>query len=196
MSNRIETYIHQSLASAGFAVLDPHIAATLRPDLWGSGNGGMEAAWEFSRAKNMLNGLAGLSRFAARIEGTAQDIAVVARSSDYLAMRIEWVIGRSVIDLFELSESKPVAAPAPIKARAESVSIDRYQGVTTAEPGRTCSSCDNLTAGHACRKAKDTGMNHPPANTPHRCMSYVPLWNSNDARKGPQLWPEILTAEV
>lgn len=195
MSNRIETYIHQSLSSAGFAVLDPLIAATLRPDLWGNGNGGMEASWEFSRSKNLLNGLAGLRRFAARIEGSAQDIAVVARSSDYLAMRIEWVVGRPVIDLFELTEAKP-PAPAPIKARAESTSIDRYQGITTAEPGRTCSSCDNLTAGHACRKSKDTGMEHPPANVPHRCMFYVPLWNSTDNRKGPQIWPEISTAVV
>lgn len=195
MSKRIESYIHESLAGAGFALLDPVIAATLRPDLWGVGNGGMEASWEFSHAKNM-SGLDGLRRFAVRIEGAAQDIPVVARSSDYLAMRIEWVVGRPVLDLFELTENRPAAVPQPTKARAESFSIDRHPGVATAEPGRTCSSCDHLTAGHACRKAKDTGMAYPPANMPHRCLSYVPLWNATDSRKGPQLWPELVTAEA
>lgn len=195
MSNRIETYVHQSLASAGFAVLDPAIAAKLRPDLWGLGNGGLEASWEFGRAKDMLHGLQGLRRFVMRLEAGAKDIPVVARSSDYLAMRIEWVVGQSVIDLIELTEAKP-PAPAPMKARAESVSIDRYQGVTTAEPGRICGSCDHFTVGHSCRKSKDTGMERPPANVPHRCMSYVPIWNSSDSRNGPKLWPELLNVEA
>ncbi len=63
-------------------MLDPAIAATLRPDLWGAGNGGMEASWEFGRAENMLNGLRGVRRFFMRMEGSTNDIRVVARSSD------------------------------------------------------------------------------------------------------------------
>lgn len=195
MSNRLETFIHQSLAGAGFAILDASIMAGLRPDLWGA-NGGMEAAWEINRASNMINGLADVRRFAVRFEGISNDIPVVARSSDYLAMRIEWVTGKSVLDVFELAENKPVAAPEPTKSRVESFDIDRFPQIKTAEPARTCSSCDHLTAGHACRKSQATGLDHPPANVPHRCIEFKPQWNAMDVRTGRQIWPELVNQEA
>ncbi len=196
MSNRIETYVHQSLAGAGFAVLDHTIAAMLRPDLWGNGNGGMEAAWEFGRAENMLNGLQGVRRFFMRLEGSARDIPVVARSSEYLATRIEWTLGRAVLDLVEVTKGKPTAALEPAKARVQSAGLDRFHEIKTAEPGRTCSHCDHLTAGHACRKASETRLDHPAANVQHRCLWFTPQWNATDSRTGRQLWPELVNQEV
>lgn len=194
MSNRIETYVHQSLAGAGFAVLDSGIAAMLRPDLWGNGNGGMEASWEFGRAENMLNGLRNVRRFFMRLEGNPRDIPVVARSSEYLATRIEWTLGRAVLDLVEVTERKTEAPPAPAVARAASTGIDRYPGIKTKEHGRTCGQCDQITAGHVCRKAKESGFEHPPANVEHRCLSFTPVWNATDTRTGRELWPEIVSA--
>jgi len=192
MSNRIESYVHQSLAGAGFAVLDPSVAATLRPDLWGSGNGGIEASWEFSRAENMLNGLQGVRRFFIRLDGSTRDIPVVARSSEYLATRIEWTLGRAVLDLVEVAQkSAPVAPTVP---QTKAASIDRFPDIVTAEPGRTCSQCDHVSAAGSCIRAKDTGLSFPPPNLKHRCLWFKPHWNSTDSRTGRQLWPEIVAA--
>lgn len=192
MSARIETYVYQSLAGAGFAILDPVIAATLRPDLWG-GNGGIEAAWEFGRAENVINGLRGVHRFTLRL-ADSRDTAVVARSGSHLASRIEWILGREVKELFHESEvaGTVVADDAPPRARADTPTGDRYAGAVTAEPARSCSSCDHLTAGHACRAAKLSGVEYPAANVPRRCLQFVPLWNAMDMRKGPVLWPELV----
>lgn len=190
MTNRVETYIHQSLSSAGFVILDHQFAATLRPDLWG-GNGGMEASWEFGKAENMINGITGVHSFILRLKGR-RDITVLARSADHLARRIEWVLGEAVSALIpeQSIAGDPMVVERP--SRAQRSSTDRFAGVGTKEPGRACGDCDHFSAGHTCRKASESGIESPAAGLPRRCLSFSPLFDSLDSRKGPQLWPELV----
>lgn len=193
MSNRIQTYVHQSLAGSGLAILDSQIMAKLRPDLWGA-NGGLEAAWEVNKFGDNLGTLGDLRQFVVRIQGRDREVVVVARSSEYLAMRIEWIVGESVLDVLEIASAAPRAPVPPTAPRTSSAGIDRYPGVFTKEPGRRCGECDHITAGHACRKSAETGMEYPPGNVPHRCLAFKPKWDALDMRDGRQLWPELVVA--
>ena len=186
----VETYVHQSIAGSGFAVLDSAIAASLRPDLWGGGNAGLEAAGQFARSQALLSGLPGVRKFIVRLVGDTRDIPVVARSSAHLAQRIEWVIGRDVLDLIEIDVAP--AQPHRAVVRSTATIMDRFPAIKTAEPGRSCSTCDNITAGHRCRKAEQSGYEYPAANIEHRCPSYEPSWDALDRRNGRQLWPDVV----
>ncbi|MCX7662196.1 MAG: hypothetical protein N2Z61_00375 [Tepidimonas fonticaldi] len=189
---KIETYLHTSLASIGFAILDAEWAATLRPDLWRPGNGGFEAAHDLAAAKNMIRGL-NLPRYVLRLEGTERDLPLLARSPRDLERRIEWVTGRKVRDLFAESDLAGVILATPdVPPRAVRTTDDKHQGVVTKEPGKTCSACANLTAGHRCSKAADSGIEHPAANVSRRCVAFEPHFDAMDARSGRQLWPELL----
>ncbi|MFZ2855790.1 MAG: hypothetical protein WAZ34_16955 [Rhodocyclaceae bacterium] len=70
-------------------------------------------------------------------------------------------------------------------------------GIATAEGPRSCGTCRNLSAGHACLAALRglldyvTGEYRPWANAPRRCLGYVPSPGCYDDRTGLQLWPEI-----
>jgi len=193
MSTRIQSYVHQALAGSGLAILDSQIMAKLRPDLWGA-NGGLEAAWEVNKFGDNLGTLGALRQFVVRIQGRDREVMVVARSSEYLAMRIEWILGEFVLDVLEITSAAPQVTATPAVPRTSSASIDRYPGVFTKEPGRRCGECDHLTAGHACRKSAQSGMEHPPGNVTHRCLEFKAKWDSLDKRDGCELWPELVVA--
>jgi hypothetical protein len=198
MSSQISKFIHESLASAGFAVLSSSIAYSLRRDLWSSG---MDAGGDFATRnwRNSLGQIADLKRFRARLAGLDRDVEVVTRSADALEQRIQWVTGREVLSLVE--EGAPVAAaPEPKVKRANSETApvrrivelgDLYPGVLTREPGRTCHGCENLSAGHTCKASVLSGVEVPLMREPRRCLGYVPPWASIDGRTGRVLWPEL-----
>lgn len=103
-------YIHEALASGGFAVIDAEVAATLRPDLWS--RGGAEAGGDLLllRRTNQLVGLRGVHRMTVRLRGIDRDLLVLTRSLDLLDRRIQWVTGREVVALEH--EIQAPAAPA------------------------------------------------------------------------------------
>jgi hypothetical protein len=195
--DRIENYVHTSLAGAGFVILDSQIACTLRPDLWGA-NGGMEAALEMARPHNR-NKIAAIPghRFLLRLQGHPRDAEVIARSDDMLDRRIQWATGMEVLDLFSMAELEGVAMvdEATTKPRAIRASDDLHHGTKTAEPGRTCSQCDRLSVNGMCMASEDSQINRPAANVLRRCKAFTPLWGSDDGRNAAQLWPEIVGAK-
>lgn len=112
--SKAHTYVVQSLAHAGFALVDGEVAAILRPDLW---HDGIQSTGDIAEAirNNSLLGLRDVTWGVAGIEGIARPVPVVARNTDALATRIAWVTGRKVTSL-EQGEP-PVAKPrAPADA--------------------------------------------------------------------------------
>lgn len=192
--SRVEQYTIQGLAHAGFVILDSQTAVTLREDLWGR-NGGMEAAFDFGRATNFLNGIQGVRRFTARIKGR-RDCQVLARGVAHLAQRIEWVTGLQVLELWPDSETEGQrpASERPMEAPPAAFE-DRWHGIHTKQPARTCSECSHFTAGHACNKANESGEERPAARALRRCLSFTPMFESLDNRTGRQLWPELINLE-
>lgn len=192
--DRIETYLHTSLAGAGFVILDSQIACTLRPDLWG-GNGGMEAAHEMANARrrSKIAAIPG-HRFLLRLEGHPRDVELIARNDDMLDRRIQWVTGIVVLDLIPMAELEGVAMVDEFttKPRAFRGSDDLHHGTKTVEPGRTCSQCDRLSVNGMCMTAADSQIQRPAANVLRRCKAFTPLWGSDDGRNAAQLWPEIV----
>jgi hypothetical protein len=189
---KVETYLNTSLASIGFVIVDPEWAATLRQDLWRPGNGGFEAAHDFAAAKNMIGSL-NVPRYILRLEGVARDLTLLARSPRDLERRVEWITGHKVKELFGHQEIAGVLVARPdTKPRAIRQTDDRYQDIETKEPGRTCSGCANLTAGHRCSRAADSGIEYPAANVSRRCIAFEPHFDATDNRTGRQLWPELV----
>lgn len=88
MTTRSTLYTHQSIAAAGFAVMDRQIAWELRPDLWASPQ---DCALTFKKKQDVQNA----HRMIATVEGYGE-VLVFARSLDQLDKRLEWVIGRPV----------------------------------------------------------------------------------------------------
>lgn len=193
--SRVEQYTTQGLAHAGFVILDPQWAVTLRPDLWGR-NGGMEASYDFGKAVNFLGGINNVRRFTLRIKGR-RDCIVLARGVAHLAQRIEWVTGEAVQELHQEADEGGLipTQPEPV-ARASAFSDDKWQGIATKEQGRSCSGCANLTAGHQCSKAAESGIQAPAANVPRRCLAFTPPFEAIDNRTGRQLWPELIKLEA
>lgn len=148
--DRLENYLYTSLSCAGFVLLDAELACGMRPDLWGA-NGGMEASYEMHRPHNAnkINAIPG-QRFLLRLKGHGRDIEVIARSADQLDRRIEWCTGMKVLDLIDQAELEGVSAmpdAEQVRPRATRGSTDLFAGVVTAEGPRTCSVCENFTAG-------------------------------------------------
>ena len=91
MTTRSTWYTHQCVASSGIAVMDPRIAYELRPDLWASDQ---DCFMTFRKAQKVE----GVQRLTVTFEGYGP-VLVVARSLDNLAKRLEWIVGRPVLDL-------------------------------------------------------------------------------------------------
>lgn len=192
MSDKGKTYAGACLAGSGFVILDAEIAMTLRPDLWWSG---IEAAGDVSTARfrQVIEAWPHLSRFSCRIDGADHNVVVLTRSSDQLAQRIEWIVGRPVHGLVAVPTGPNTLPVAPAVPRTPNAFAgDLHVGVATANGPRTCSSCENFTAGHTCRAAKDSGIEQPLSRVPRRCIAYTPLWDYSDQLTGAKLWPELL----
>lgn len=104
MSTLTQRYASQCMAGAGFAIMDSRLAWQLRPDLWAS-------AQDCALSGGWKQDMPGASRMQADIEGLGL-VAVLTRSADNLAQRIEWVTGAKVKDVQEApaAEDQPKAS--------------------------------------------------------------------------------------
>lgn len=194
MSNKISKYIDESLAATGFVILTSAAAYRLRSDLWTSGP---ECGSDFA-GKNWqhhVGYLQGIKRFHARIEGMPGLTDVIARSADHLVTRIRWITGLEVTALFAEEDIAGQPAPSDVPRKPVALSGDLHAGTQTAQGPRSCSVCENFTAGHACTKPKESGIERPNSREPRRCLAFEPLWDSGDNRTGVQLWPELQDLE-
>ena len=123
--NPVMDYIHQSLATAGFAIIDVEMAATLRPDIILNG---VCAASDIGaiHARNALNNIPGLIRLRVKLAGQDRMMLVVTRSTDMLADRIQWITG-GVVEVLEPEEAVPVpvSEESPIVADARKREVER-----------------------------------------------------------------------
>ena len=101
MTTRSTWYTHQCVAASGIAVMDARIAFELRPDLWASDQ---DCFMTFRKAQKVE----GVQRLTVTFEGYGP-VLVLARSLDNLAKRLEWIVGRPVLDL---KPAEPEAPPA------------------------------------------------------------------------------------
>jgi hypothetical protein len=188
------TFAQQSMAASGIAIWSSEIAYKMRPDMW---SGPMDCAGDFgtryskSLAENYL--VDECHAAIVTFEGIGYPVRVIARSSDQLAMRLEWLTGRKVLKMLVHS---PVIRQEP-KADSQRETAppkngDRFAGVLTKEPGRTCAGCDHFTPGHSCRRSDASGIAVPNVNVVRRCPAFVPLFENLDSRSGAQLWPELV----
>lgn len=193
MSTKANLYLDQALAATGFAVIDSTIACTLRPDLWSSG---MEAAGDFSPTFFRPTDRIGVRRYRGYLEGREdRPVEILARSHDRLAMRVEWITGMKLVDLYEvLPQRSPGAVGAgvvPPRNDRHARSEDVHAGVATKEAGRACGECDHLSVAGRCMRASVSTVEWPNQNAPRRCVVFQPKFDANDQRTGLQLWPEL-----
>lgn len=104
MSDRSTSFALQCLAASGVAIMDPRIAYELRPDMWASLQ---DCAITFRKKQKADRVL----RMTATLEGLGP-VLVLARSLDQLAQRLEWIVGRAVLDL-KPAEPEVSAAEQP-----------------------------------------------------------------------------------
>lgn len=136
MSDRSTSFALQCLAASGIAIMDPRIAYELRPDMWASLQ---DCAITFRKKQKADRVL----RMTATLEGFGP-VLVLARSLDQLAQRLEWVIGRPVLDL-KLAESEAPAAERPnlLHKQANAKEAERMEQVrklaTEEPPSHDCS---------------------------------------------------------
>lgn len=189
--SKFSKYIDDSLASSGFVVINASVAYTMRSDLWSTG---LECGHEFVNGswRNRLAYITGLKKFHIRLPGVRGLVDVYSRSEDHLARRITWITGLEVLDFLREEEIAGVLLPSDAPPRVMAITGDMFEGVATAETGRTCTSCDRISSAGSCISYRDSGMQWPLINVPRRCLAYVPLWDASDARKGLQLWPELV----
>ena len=98
------SYAFDCLAAAGFAVMSPAVAYSLRPDLWA-------CVQDCARTLGAKAEIPGTLRMTAVLDGVGQ-VPVLTRSTDQLAKRIEWVTGHKVSDL-RPARPEPVAPEVP-----------------------------------------------------------------------------------
>lgn len=121
MQDRAMKFINDGLAHSGLAVLDSAVAFELRRDLWPTRFG---ALTDMATGAAVVRAIAADRRalvFDVQIEGFAQRTLVIAKSGDDLARRIEWIIGRRVLDVRPYAEPAAEPAPAARAATAEEI---------------------------------------------------------------------------
>lgn len=194
MSSKFNQYLYQSMAATGFCILDSGIAASFRPDLWVNGR---ECGGDFLDVKR--RGFAnppGARNYLLRLKSIAHDLTLLARSSQQLVQRIEWITGMDVAELIAFDQLQGESSASAVARRAAtsgSASGDQYRGVVTREAGRTCSGCEYVGAAGSCMKSVNTGIERPLLNLDRRCLEFKPVWGqSMDDRTGRQLWPELV----
>lgn len=195
MSNAVR-YGRESLASAGFVIWDTRVAMRIRPDLWPSG--GMQCSHDFVTlyARQVVDATfaPGCHELMLNLDGVGP-CKVLARSLDQLEKRVEWLTGIRVLPMVATKERQPIKpqpTPAPeVLAPVRNSTGDVYEGITTKEAGRTCASCNNFSAGHACTKQGKSGMAVPSPMVLRRCPAYQPIYGTSDDRSGVLLWPEL-----
>jgi hypothetical protein len=192
MTTKTQTYIHQSLAACGFAVLSSVVAWKLRPDLWGSAQ---ECGISFAPRP-----VEGVEKVTAHLVGIGP-VPMLTRSLDMLAQRVEWVTGCQV-EAIDDGGASPVATVRPLSAmpalaKTHDLRAGKDYGVATKEGPRTCGECHNLTAGGTCKAAARcvldfvAGEYRPLPNALRKCLGFTAKFEAMDGRNGRALWPEI-----
>lgn len=190
------TYVNTAIGTSGFAVLSAGIAYRLMPDLWCDA---IDASHDLgSKAlPAKLNSVQGCTTYLVRFaEFESGLIKVLARSSDQLAQRINWLTGYTVRQLALASELVGTIDPsdiAPRKCSAPIPSDDLHIGVVTAEPGRRCTDCAHAPDGLGCGNFNVSRLTAPQINVLRRCKGFKPRYGSYDDRGASQLWPELWT---
>jgi hypothetical protein len=115
VNSKVQRYVIEQLAAAGFAVLSARVAFKLRPDVWASA---MNCGGDFSEAlpklRQYVGSLPGVSLFETQMESTPDWVMVATRSTNMLSQRIEWVTGESLNGLRPVTEVKPTVAPRAV----------------------------------------------------------------------------------
>lgn len=193
MSNA-QKFIAESLGACGFAILRGQVAYTQRPDLWATGS---DASFDFmeKNLQNRLGNIQGCTTYLVRFDGIDGPlIKVLARSSDQLAQRIEWVTGFKVRQMMPESEMAGQRDQSDFPVRKKGPDRgDRYVGIVTVEGPITCSSCERINQLGDCLAFGESGIKFPLPNEPRRCLGYRPEY-SVGGRTGAQLWPELAAA--
>ncbi len=199
--SRAVQYGRESLASAGFVIWDTRIAMRLRPDLWPSG--GLECNHDFVRLYSRQVVDHSFAPGCHELMLNLDDVGlckVLTRSLDQLETRITWLTGFRVLPTVATNvraSKKSDTPPAPeVAAPVRKSNGDVYEGTTTKEAGRTCSTCENVSPGSTCTKPQASGIEVPAINAIRRCPAYQPGFKAMDDRPGLSLWPELKLVPV
>lgn len=185
-------YGWECLASAGFCVWHHGVAMKVAPHIWA--NNGLNCRSDFGKLypNQAMHALLapGCHQITLNLEGFGPCL-VLARSLDQIEQRVLWVTGLRVVPAGQElpTPAKPkVERPAP----TPEPNGDRFHGVATKQPGRTCSGCENMSPGSSCTKSEKSGLQFPKLNVLRRCPAFVPHFDAIDGRSGLVLWPELM----
>ncbi len=103
------SYAFDCLAASGLAVMSPAIAYELRPDLWA-------CVADCARTLETRAEIPGTQRLTVTFQGYGP-VLVFARSLDNIEKRLEWIVGRPVLNLKPCEPDVPPAAPADFNRR-------------------------------------------------------------------------------
>ncbi len=136
MSSRSTSFALQCLASSGVAIMDPRIAYELRPDMWASLQ---DCAITFRKQQKEDR----VQHMTATLEGLGP-VLVLTRSVDQLAQRLEWIVGRAVLDLKPAEPEAPATEqPNLLHKAANAKEAERLETVrklaAEAPPSHDCS---------------------------------------------------------
>lgn len=114
------SYAFDCIAASGFAVMSPAIAYELRPDLWA-------CVADCARTLTTRDKIPGTQRMTATFEGYGP-VLVLTRSLDNLAQRLQWIVGRKVIDIKHAAEEAPaIERPNFLHRQANAQEADRLE---------------------------------------------------------------------
>ena len=115
---KTKEYVQHSMLANGFCIINSQLAFDAFPGHWGSVS---TAASDFTNYRRVIDRLCtGAKRYVCSVGG--QDIEVFAKSRKMLAKRIEYIVGKEVIDIRTFEEAKqeetsvtPVNKKPPVK---------------------------------------------------------------------------------
>jgi hypothetical protein len=191
-ADRAIRYLAEALASTGFVLVHWRPAARLRWDLFGTGQEA-DQALGLARRHNRLHRPPEAFEVMVDVAGLGS-IPCWCWTTDDLAQRVRAATGFEATLVALTHEPIPVAAARPALPVRPDPGGDLHAGRVTREPGRTCSSCENFTAGHACAVPKVSGVERPSPRALRRCLAFQPLFDATDMRDGGALWPELAEA--
>ena len=112
MNSKVQRYIIEQLAGAGFAILDFQVAFKLRPDIWVVSFGARNDFIESQRRLDQYAEIVGVEKLLVTFKDAPEPVRVIARSDDDLGRRILWLTGRRVLSIVEtefLYKSEPAS---------------------------------------------------------------------------------------
>lgn len=113
MDSKLQRYVIECLAAAGFCLVNAGIAFRLRPDIWATRfDAGTAHNCGQQKIGQFLQSLDGVTLAEIQFDYSPEWVLLVTRSSADLAIRIQYVIGKSVVGLRPFSGGQ--AAPAPV----------------------------------------------------------------------------------